>query len=320
MEAYARPICENVHMMPTNVSADDLLVLLEVARCGKFTRAAETLGLNHVTVSRRIAALEHAAGGKVLVRAGSGWEPTPLGRRLITAAEEVDAALRGIEAGPSGETAIEDVVRMSSPDAFSTFVAAPAAARLHLRHPGVSVEIVAATRRAAQHRSGVDIEVVVGEPQVVRAEAFRLGGYALGLYASDEYLGRNDRPSTVGELREHDLIYFIPSMLQVDDLDVCRRYIPDMRDAVTSTNVFTHVSATRAGAGIGLLPTFMADRHENLVHLLPREISIQMDYWLVARADTLRRPSVAELVQELRSATDALGSESRRGRPDDADR
>lgn len=43
-----------------------------------------------------------------------------------------------------------------------------------------------------------------------------------------------------------------------------------MRESVTSTNVFVHVEATRAAAGLGLLPCFMADRHDDLVRVLPR--------------------------------------------------
>lgn len=72
MGRSAPRICENVQM-PARPNPDDLLVLLEVAKGGRFTRAAETLGLNHVTVSRRFAALERAPGGKVLVRAAGGW-------------------------------------------------------------------------------------------------------------------------------------------------------------------------------------------------------------------------------------------------------
>ena len=64
-----------------NANPDDLLVLLAVSRSAKFTTAAQSLGLNHTTVSRRIAALEKALGGRVLSRASGGWELTDLGRR-----------------------------------------------------------------------------------------------------------------------------------------------------------------------------------------------------------------------------------------------
>jgi hypothetical protein len=103
------------------------------------------------------------------------------------------------------------------------------------------------TRRALQQRSGLDIEVVVGEPQVHRAEAVRLGEYMLGMYASRAYLAENGTPASVAELTEHPLVYFVDSMLQVDDLDAPRRLVPAMRDGLTSTNVFVHVEATRAG-------------------------------------------------------------------------
>jgi DNA-binding transcriptional LysR family regulator len=285
---------------------DDLLILLTVARSGRFTRAAETLGLNHVTVARRISALERSLGGKLLVRTGSGWAPTPLGERAIAAGERVDSLILELETGPDTDADIEDVVRLSSPDGFTVAVAAPAAAQLHRQYPGVSVEIVSVTRRAAQHRSGVDLEVVVGEPSVVRAESLHLGNYLLGMYASQSYLQSHPTPRQLDDLVQHRLVYFIGTVLQVDYLDVARKHLPDMRDSVTSTNVFAHIEATRYGGGVGLLPTFMADRHDDLVRLLPGIIEIPMDYWLVARADALRRPAVAAVVEQLRSTIEEV--------------
>lgn len=143
---------------------------------------------------------------------------------------------------------------MSATDGFSAYIAAPAVAALRRDHPRLTVEIVAATRRAAEHRAGLDLEVVVGVPQTRRAHAVKLGTYTLGMYASRDYLDRVGTPSTAAELEQHQLVYFVDSMLQVDALDLPRRLVPRMQDGLTSTNVFVHVEATRAGAGIGLLP------------------------------------------------------------------
>lgn len=76
-----------------------------------------------------------------------------------------------------------------------------------------------------------------------------------------------------------------------------------MRDSLSSTNVFIHVEATRAGVGLGLLPCFMADRHPDLVRLLPGDIAEKLDYWLVAPPDSLRQPAVAAVVRALRHTT-----------------
>ncbi|HEY5854072.1 MAG TPA: LysR family transcriptional regulator [Aldersonia sp.] len=302
MTNFAPVICENAEM-PDGVrlpSPDDLLVLLAVGRSGRYSAAADDLGMNHTTVARRIASLDRALGGRLLVRGGGGWELTDLGRGALTAAENVEAALRALVSGTDADD-LEGVVRLSATDGFSAFVAAPAAARVQRAHPKVVVELVATTRRASQQRSGLDVEIVVGEPQVHRAESHRLADYRLGLYAAVDYLRDHATPTTVADLSNHPLVYFIDSMLQVDDLDLAPSFAPAMRRSVTSTNVFVHVEATRAAAGIGLLPCFVADRHPDLVRVLGAEVSVQLSYWLVARTESLRRPEVAAVVAALRA-------------------
>ncbi len=303
MAKTAGSICKNADMtLPSSrrPSADDLLVLLAVGRSGRYTTAAAELGLNHTTISRRIAALEESIGGRVLARVAGGWELTDLGREALAAAEAVEYAVRSLTTGSEGSRSLEGVVRISATDGFSAYIAAPAAAQVQRRHPKVAVEIVAATRRATQQRSGLDIEVVVGEPQVHRAEAIRLGDYCLGLYGAHEYLSEHGSPESIEDLARYPLVYFIDSMLQVDDLDLAPSFVPAMRESVTSTNVFVHVEATRAAAGIGLLPCFMADRHRDLVRLLPDAVAVRLSYWLVARPETLRRPEVGAVVEAIR--------------------
>ncbi|MFW0152886.1 LysR family transcriptional regulator [Mycobacterium sp. smrl_JER01] len=301
MAKNAPAICETAQMTGSarRPSADDLLVLLAVGRTGRYTMAADELGLNHTTVSRRIAALERAMGGRVLARSTGSWELTDLGREALAAAEAVETAVRSLASDADGKRTLEGVVRISATDGFSAYIAAPAAAEVQRKHPQVAVEIVAATRRASQQRSGLDIEVVVGEPKVHRAEALRLGDYCLGLYGSRDYLTEHGCPADVADLRRFPLVYFIDSMLQVDDLDLATSFAPSMRESVTSTNVFVHVEATRASAGIGLLPCFMADRHRDLIRILADEVSIKLTYWLVTRSETLRRPEVAAVVDAI---------------------
>lgn len=287
-------------MAGMDTTPNDLLVLLAVSRTAKFTTAAHNLGLTHSTVSRRIAALEKSLGGRVLARSDDGWELTDLGERAVAVAEQMETAVAELESPGQGPETVSGVVRMTATDGFSAYVASPAVAKLRRRHPGLSVEIVTVTRQALQQRSGLDIEVVVGEPRVHRAEAIELGDYELGLYASRDYLAANGTPASVEEVSDHRLVYFVDSMLQVDDLDAPRRLFPEMKDALTSTNVFVHVEATRAGAGIGFLPCFMADRHPDLVRLFSDSVAERLPYWMVLRPDSMRRPAIAAVVEGLK--------------------
>ncbi|QIS15914.1 LysR family transcriptional regulator [Nocardia arthritidis] len=301
MPRFAPGICKNADVSaPRRIpNADDLLVLLAVGRTGRFVSAATELGINHTTISRRITALEQVLGGRVLTRVGGAWELTELGREALTAAEAVETAVKSLAA--SGDRELEGVVRLSATDGFCAYIAAPAAAAVQRSHPKIGVEIVAITRRISQQRSGLDLEVMVGQPQVHRATATRLADYCLGLYGSRDYLRECGIPQSIDELADRPLIYFIDTMLQVDDLDMARTFAPAMRESVTSTNVFVHVEATRAAAGLGLLPCFMADRHDDLVRVLRDEVSIRLSYWMVARPETLRRPEVAAVVDAIRA-------------------
>ena len=128
------------------------------------------------------------------------------------------------------------------------------------------------------------------------------------MYASRAYLEREGMPRDAAELMRHPLVYFVDAILQVDALDLPRRLVPEMRDGLSSTNVFVHVEATRAGAGIGLLPCFVADRHDDLVRLLPDQFDERLPYWMIVRPESLRIPAVAALADALRDETAAAAA------------
>ncbi|WP_243075257.1 LysR family transcriptional regulator [Microbacterium sp. SS28] len=277
---------------------DALMTFLAVARLGRYTAAAEVLGVNHSTVSRRIAALEDAMGGRVLVRGAAGWETTPLGRRAVAAAERIEASVR--ELAEDGGTAMQGMVRIAAPEAFTSAFLVPAMARLQARHPELSIELIAATQRVRQNRSGVDLEIVVGRPQVHRAFAVPISSYALGLYATPAYLEGAGVPSSVAQLARHPLIYYIESSLQVDELDLAVQSLPASPASIRSTSVFAHVEAAAAGAGIGLLPDFLADADPRLVRVLDGVYAHPLEYWAVTRDEGPRNPVVAEALTAIR--------------------
>lgn len=271
---------------------DALMTFLAVARRGRYTAAAEALGVNHSTVSRRIAALEGAMGGRLLVRGAGGWEVTDLGRRAVGTAERIEASLRELLDGEDGDP-VHGMVRIAAPDAFTSVFLAPAMTRLRGDHPALAVELLSATQRVRQNRSGVDLEIVVGRPQVLRAYATPVCAYALRLYATPDYLDRRGAPASVADLATHPLVYYVESSLQVDELDRALQELPDSPPSLRSTSVFAHVEATAAGAGIGMLPDFLGDADPRLVRVLDGRYEHPLAYWAVARDEGARNPAVA---------------------------
>lgn len=279
---------------------DALMTLLAVARLGRYSAAAEALGVNHSTVSRRLAGLEKAVRGRVLARTPDGWETTALGDRLVSVAEEIESALTGLGEESGGD--LRGMLRLAAPDGFTTSFAAPAAAALQSAHPHVDVELISATQRVRQVRSGVDIEVVVGRPSVHKAVARHLLDYSLGLYAAPAWLERHGVPRRIEDLQGAPLVYYIESMLRVDALDMAVEALPLTRSGVRSTSVFAQISATAASAGVGVLPLFLAEERAargELTRLLPGEFEHSLSYWAVVRREALRSPLVAAGLEAL---------------------
>lgn len=284
---------------------DALMTFLSVARLGRYTAAADVLGVNHSTVSRRITALESAMGGRVLVRTTGGWEVTELGHRAVIIAERIEASLRELVDGENAD-AVHGMVRISAPDAFTSVFLAPAMTALRREHPQLAVELLSATQRVRQNRSGVDLEIVVGRPQVLRAYATPVCAYALRLYATPDYLREAGTPDSIAQLSAHPLVYYVESSLQVDELDRALQELPDSPASVRSTSVFAHVEATAAGAGIGILPDFLGDADPRLTRVLDGAYAHPLAYWAVARDEGPRNPTVAATLDALLAHIEAV--------------
>lgn len=279
------------------IAPEDLLTLLAVARLGKFTAAAHSLGLNHTTVSRRIAALEKAYGERVLVASPEGWELNAAGRRLLPIAEDIEAALGRIDTHKS--SSLTGTIRLACPQAFALEFAVPALTTLQLNHPGLQFELMTATQKARQYRSGVDIEVVVGRPNAPRSVAKHIRDYRLQLYASQDYLTAHGRPRNIDELAQHRIVYYVEHSMLVDDLDDAANALPQGAGFFRSNSVHAHVLATSNGVGIGILPDFLARHNSRLEQVLPEEFSKPVAYWASVRHESLRNAGVRKVLEVL---------------------
>ncbi|MGW1785832.1 LysR family transcriptional regulator [Streptomyces sp. NPDC002143] len=295
-----QPVGSALTVDPRKLRADDLRYLLAVARTGRLVTAADALGVDHTTVSRRIAALEKSIGLRLIERGAEGWTLTDIGRAVSEDARAIEEAVNRVADTVAGQDSpsLHGTVRVSAPDGFGTAFATPALVRVRRRHPRLQVELITATRQLALHPSGFDLALVIGVPSSSGLVTEHLTDYTLGLYASDDYLTGHGRPETVAELRDHALIFYIESMLQVGDLDI-ERHLPGTTPAFSSTNVFAQLEATRQGAGIGVLPAFLA-RRTPLRRLLADQIDIRLPITIAVRRDAVSHPAVRVLWAALR--------------------
>src|SRR5690606_9810126 len=241
---------------------DDVRIFLAVARAGQILGAARRLELNHATVSRRIAALERALGAKLFRRLTTGSELTEEGERFLVVSERIEADMIAARAEIAGESdEVSGVVRIGAPDGFGVAFLAPRLGALAERHPALSIQLVPVPRSFSLSRREADIAITVERPTEGRLVAAKLVDYTLGLYASRAYVERHGLAESAADLRRHRLIGYVPDLVISPSLDYGPEIVPDWQADFAVSSALGQVEAVRAGAGVGILHTFIARSH-----------------------------------------------------------
>jgi len=283
------------------LSADDLQCFLAVARTGRLVKAADLLGVDHTTVGRRINALERDAGQRLFDRTPSGWLLPPPGQALLEPSEAVSAALQSAnEALGGGERGLRGNVRVLTPDGFGAFILAPRLGSLRAAHPDLTVELVTATAQLDHSVRSFDVAVTLGKPSSDRVLVKPLTNYTIRMYANPDYLARTEPINTVEDLHDHDLIWYVDKLLDVNRLRDIPKRLPS-RIMIQSTNLVAHWQAAANGVGVAPLPQFVAAGDPRLVHILP-ELEFSARFWLVLPKEHARLPRVramSELIERV---------------------
>ncbi|QEE41656.1 MULTISPECIES: LysR family transcriptional regulator [unclassified Methylobacterium] len=295
--------------MATTHRWDDLQAFLAVARAGRLTEAARGMGVEHTTLSRRITRLETALGAKLFDRRPTGYGLSAEGERLLPRAEEIERAALGIWLDRVDPVVgLTGPVRIGAPEAVGTFCLAEHIGELSVRHPGLSIELVATPRVFSLSKREADLAIGLTRPATGRLHARKLGNYELGLYGAPAYVAHHGRPESQADLHRHRFIGYIDELVFSPELDYFKAALPGLQPTIRISNVITQMTAARTGAGLCILPCFMADKHPDLVRLLPKNVRITRTYWLLTHADMAH-------LQRIKAVTEFITAVVRAARP-----
>lgn len=296
-------------MTRTEFDWDNLRYFLAVARSGRLTAAARSLGQDHTTVSRRIAALETAFGSPLFERQPQGYRLTKAGMQLMAFAENIErTTIRAAKELSGAAATIAGSVRVGAPDGFGGSFLGPRLGRIVERHPDLQVELIAMPRIFSLSKREADIAIGLACPKEGRLYARKLTDYRLQLYAAPGYLAAHGAPASAAELHQHRLIGYADEYIFSPELDYLPLISAGLKARIRSSNLIAQLNATAAGAGICVLPCFMAAANPELVRVLPEQVSLTRTFWLITHADLhdvawvkAAGDIIAEMVQAERS-------------------
>ncbi|MDH7640616.1 LysR family transcriptional regulator [Sphingomonas oryzagri] len=284
---------------------DDMRVFLALARSGTLARAAALVEQDATTVARRIQRLEAALATTLFEHGATGQTLTESGHRLLAHAEAMEAGARAVAQQAESGAGLGGTIRISVSEGFGMGFMAPRLPGFTEAHPGIALDLIASTGFLNPSRREADIAIMLARPKGGPLIAAKLTDYRLGVYASADYLAATGPVESVEALTRRRLVGYVPDLIFAPELRYLAEVDERLEPAIRSSSISAQALLIAGGAGCGILPCFMGDRHPALVRLLAQEVAIERSFWLVVHRDMRRVARIEAFIGWLREEVSA---------------
>ena len=257
------------------------------ARQRSLSAAARELGVEHATVSRRIAALENELKLKLVDRRARAYYLTADGERIAAMAQRMEEEVFAVErAAQAGQDVLRGEISITAPPMMTAWLIAPRLHELQRQHPGIRVRLITETRIASLPRREADLAIRLSRPTEPDLVARKIGSLKFWLYGTKDYLDRHV-PGARGFLAYDE------SMELSEQQQWLRAVLAGRPLVMQSNNLDVQYQAARHGAGIISLPFFIGDHDAKLSRVEDEEyIPLVREIWLAVHSDLRDVPIV----------------------------
>src|SRR5262245_6442847 len=220
--------------------------------------AARRLGVEHTTVSRRLAVLEAELGVPLFYRTASGYVLTPHGHNVLSSAETMEGAAIAVAARARETATIAGRVRVALPPEFASHWLAPKLTAFRAMHPQIELQLLVGTRQRNLWRGEAELAIQSPQPRQQGLVAVRIARTMTALFAAKSLVGPGKTRITGPES-----LCGLPLLTYTASLDLLQeaKWFQALRSATTvsMTTNSTHalLAAARAAVGIAVLPGFL---------------------------------------------------------------
>jgi len=290
---------------------NDLRHFLAVARTGSTLAAGKSLRVSQTTAARRVAALEEVLDLTLFERRPGGYRLTPAGEALVKCAEEVEASARLFaDAAAAQARDATGTVCLTLAEIYAVTLLPPILRDLHEAHPGIRITLDTSEELRDLAAGAADIALrSVDQPAGAGLVGRRLAGDGWAIYCSRDYAAAHGRPRSRRQLRGHPLIGGGgPGVWRVYGEWLERN---GLADAVTVQHGSTSglLAAVRAGSGLAVLPTLIADLDPDLLQCLPPKPGHDAGLWLLTHERLRHTPRVRVVIDFLAERLASLAKE-----------
>ncbi len=277
---------------------DRLQYFLTVAQHGTLARAAHALKVDATTVSRQISALENQLGERLFERSPAGFLLSSAGRDLMPHAEAMASAAAHIDQHDRKHqnNSLSGQLRISLSEGFGSHFIASSLHHFLRAHPALEIDLVASSGFLNPSRREADLAILLAQPRKGPLITRRIANYQLALYAPASRPDWHDWPSDKRiSTSGIPIVGYIPDILYAPELDYLEEIEPGLKATARSSSIIAQSQMIASGAGIGVLPCFLAADHPALQPIRPDK-RLQRSFWLTLHQDLVHQPRVRAFI------------------------
>lgn len=280
---------------------DDIRYFLAVSRTGSIRGAANKLGVNHSTVSRRIAQLEEKLAVRLFEKLPTGYVITPAGEEIFDLAEHMEEQANALERRVYGrDTSLTGKLRVTLPQPLATHLIMPDLVSFARCNPDIELEIVTSyeTLNLTRRQADVAIRLVyenLSPPDHLYGR--RIVSVYRAVYISKDLFKQFNTTANTSSLawiiKEEDGP--LPGWAKQSKTSTATTY--------TVSDLQTQITATREGLGASILPCFIGDNDPSLKRMYADSTMLYGELWMLTHSDIRNTPKIRAFTKFM---TDAI--------------
>ena len=271
---------------------DDLRMLLTVSRTDTITQAAQALGVDQTTVSRRLRAFEQKMGCVLVERIKGGIVLSAMGAQLVATAKRMESSVMELERRVEGEALeLAGPLRLTISEIMAVAWSVPLLAFAR-EHPQIQLEIKATNALHSLTHREADVAVRMTTHPAEHLFGVKVGRMAVGVYAHRQWANHS--------LQQVPWIGWTPQDVESSLVETFRRGAHAQGPySIWADSYMLMMRYALDGAGAVVIPCILGDATEGLV-AMGDAVVLPQPLWVLTHQDLKHNPRVRALMTYLK--------------------
>jgi DNA-binding transcriptional LysR family regulator len=266
------------------LSWDDFRYVKAIAATRSLAGAAETLGVNHSTVFRRLGQIEQQLGSRLFERGRAGYALTACGEQMVELAERMgeeivtfERRVTGQDLRPSGE------LRITTSDVVLLHLLNDVLIGFRRAYPEIVLDIVVSNQRLNLSKRDADVAVRATYHNPDPLTGSKVARIAWAVFGPAALAVESFDPAA--DARRHDWIAFADPTAIAKAMKWLKDHADEKRIVYKVNSMVGLAEAAAGGVGMALLPCYVGTAVRGLAQLSPPLPELEGELWLLTHPD-----------------------------------